>query len=226
VAKHLSPEEQRTAAARTGARQGDMIVFAAGPEMEAAELLGAMRVEIARRVGVQPSRPWDLLWINEVPMFAWNAEERRIEAMHHPFTRPRDEDLALFDSDPLRMRAYSYDIVCNGMELGSGSLRIYDSEVQAKVFRTIGIDDETAHRRFGFFLEALRYGTPPHGGIAPGLDRIAALLAGEDAIRDVIAFPKTQLAQDLMAETPSAVDPAQLRELGIAVLPPPGPKPT
>ncbi|HEV3232353.1 MAG TPA: aspartate--tRNA ligase [Candidatus Dormibacteraeota bacterium] len=226
VAKYLGPQEQRAAVERTGAKPGDMVIFAAGPEGEAAELLGAMRVEIARRLRVERTHEWDFLWINQVPMFAWNGDDGRLEAMHHPFTRPMDEDLPLFDSEPLKVRASSYDIVCNGTELGSGSLRIFDSEVQAKVFSAIGLDEATAQERFGFFLEALQYGTPPHGGIAPGLDRITALLAGEDAIREVIAFPKTQLAQDLMAETPSPVDAAQLRELGIAVLaksaPPPG----
>ena len=153
-----------------------------------------------------------------MPMFEWNADEKRLDPMHHPFTAPIGVDLDLFDTEPLKMRAVAYDIVCNGEEIGGGSLRIHDAETQARVFRAINIDDDTAQRRFGFFLEALRYGTPPHGGVAPGIDRIAALLAGEDAIRDVIAFPKTQQAQDLMAETPSQVDPGQLRELGLSVL--------
>jgi aspartyl-tRNA synthetase len=198
-----------------------MVIFAAGPPAEAASLLGAMRVEIARRIEVTPDRNWDFLWINQMPMFEWNPEEARPDALHHPFTRPLDDDLGLLESSPLDVRAAAYDIVCNGNELGSGSLRIHDSDVQARVFRALGIDDATAESRFGFFLEALRYGTPPHGGIAPGLDRITALLCGEEGIREVIAFPKTQQAQDLMADTPAAVDRAQLAELGIAVLKPP-----
>jgi aspartyl-tRNA synthetase len=218
VAKYLSAAEQHVAAARTGAGEGDMVIFAAGPAAEAASLLGVMRVEIARRIEVVPNRAWDFLWINQMPMFEWNAEERRPDPLHHPFTRPLDGDLEMLESEPLQVRAAAYDIVCNGNELGSGSLRIHDSDVQARVFRALGIDDATAEARFGFFLEALRYGTPPHGGIAPGLDRITALLCGEEGIREVIAFPKTQQAQDLMAGTPSPVEPAQLTELGIAVL--------
>ena len=217
VANNTTPEERQAIAGKTSANEGDIVVFAAGPELETARLLGAMRVEIARRIGVEPTHPWDLVWVNQMPMFEWNADEKRLDPMHHPFTRPMDEDLALFDTEPLKMRAVAYDIVCNGEEIGGGSLRIHDSETQARVFRAINIDDETARTRFGFFLEALQYGTPPHGGVAPGIDRIVALLAGEDAIRDVIAFPKTQQAQDLMAETPSPVDPGQLKELGIAV---------
>jgi aspartyl-tRNA synthetase len=215
VAKYLSADEQQQAALRTGAREGDMIIFAAGPEPEAAALLGTMRVEIARRLEVQPDQDWDFLWVNEMPMFELNSDLGRAEPLHHPFTSPVDDDLGLLETEPLKVRAIAYDIVCNGNELGSGSLRIHDSDVQARVFRALGIDDATAEARFGFFLEALRYGTPPHGGIAPGLDRITALLCGEDGIREVIAFPKTQQAQDLMAGTPSAVDQTQLLELGI-----------
>jgi aspartyl-tRNA synthetase len=195
-----------------------MVIFAAGTASEAASLLGVMRVEIARRLEVVPDRAWDFLWVNQMPMFEWNADERRPDPLHHPFTRPLDSDLELLETEPLKVRAAAYDIVCNGNELGSGSLRIHDSEVQSRVFRALGIDDATAAARFGFFLEALRYGTPPHGGIAPGLDRITALLCGEEGIREVIAFPKTQQAQDLMADTPSPVDPAQLAELGVALL--------
>jgi aspartyl-tRNA synthetase len=220
VAKYLSADEQKQAALRTGAGEGDMIIFAAGPEQEAASLMGAMRVEIARRLDVRPDHDWDFLWVNQMPMFEWNSDLKRAQPLHHPFTRPVDEDLDLLETEPLQVRAFAYDIVCNGNELGSGSLRIHDSDVQARVFRALGIDDATADARFGFFLEALRYGTPPHGGIAPGLDRITALLCGEDGIREVIAFPKTQQAQDLMAATPSAVDRAQLLELGIDVVRP------
>jgi aspartyl-tRNA synthetase len=220
VAKYLSPEEQDQAARRTGAREGDIVIFAAGPEQEAAALLGAMRVEISRRLGVKPTVDWDFLWVNQMPMFEWNAELKRPDALHHPFTRPFDDDLEMLESEPLKVRASAYDIVCNGNELGSGSLRIHDSAVQARVFRALGIDDATAEARFGFFLEALRYGAPPHGGIAPGLDRITALLCGEEGIREVIAFPKTQQAQDLMAGTPSAVDRAQLLELGLDLVKP------
>ena len=195
------------------------MIFAAGPEREAASLLGLMRVEIARRQQLKPEREWDLFWVTEFPMFEWNATEKRVDAIHHPFTRPFDDDLDLLETDPLKVRAIAYDIVCNGLELSSGSIRIHDSDVQRRVFTALGISDEDAQRRFGFFLEALKYGTPPHGGFAPGIDRIVRLLCGEDDIRQVIAFPKTQQAQDLMAETPSPVDPGQLKELGLSILP-------
>jgi aspartyl-tRNA synthetase len=222
VANNTSAEERAGAAAATGAREGDIIIFAAGAEKEAATLLGFMRLEIARRIGIKPDREWDMFWVTEFPMFEWNPTEKRADAMHHPFTRPYDEDLPLLETDPLKVRSIAYDIVCNGLELSSGSLRIHDSEVQSRVFGALGITPEEAQARFGFFLEALQYGTPPHGGFAPGIDRIVRLLCGEDDIRQVIAFPKTQQAQDLMAETPSAVDAAQLAELGLALRARPG----
>ena len=217
VANNTSAEERAAAAAQTGASAGDIIILAAGAEKEAATLLGFMRQEIARRIGVKPDREWDMFWVTEFPMFEWNITEQRADAMHHPFTRPYDEDLPFLETDPLKVRSIAYDIVCNGLELSSGSLRIHDSEVQSRVFTALGITPEEAQARFGFFLEALQYGTPPHGGFAPGIDRIVRLLCGEDDIRQVIAFPKTQQGQDLMAGTPSPVEPAQLAELGIAL---------
>ncbi|MGI8610377.1 MAG: aspartate--tRNA ligase [Candidatus Dormibacteria bacterium] len=223
VANNTTAEERAVAASRTGAKDGDVVIFAAGPEKEAATLLGFMRVEIARRIGLKPDRDWDIFWVTEFPMFEWNATEKRADAMHHPFTRPYDEDLPLLETDPLKVRSIAYDIVCNGLELSSGSMRIYDSAVQSRVFAAMGISAEDAQARFGFFLEALQYGTPPHGGFAPGIDRIVRLLCGEDDIRQVIAFPKTQQGQDLMADTPSAAGPDQLAELGIGVLPKPKP---
>ncbi|MDQ6746877.1 MAG: aspartate--tRNA ligase [Candidatus Dormibacteraeota bacterium] len=216
VANNTTPEERAAAAQATGAREGDMVIFAAGAEKDAATLLGFMRMEIARRVGVEPDREWDMFWVTEFPMFEWNETEQRADAMHHPFTRPYDEDLPLLETAPLKVRSIAYDIVCNGLELSSGSLRIHDSEVQSRVFSALGISPEEAEARFGFFLEALQYGTPPHGGFAPGIDRIVRLLCGEDDIRQVIAFPKTQQGLDLMAGTPSPVDPAQLADLGLA----------
>ncbi|HEV1996803.1 MAG TPA: aspartate--tRNA ligase [Candidatus Dormibacteraeota bacterium] len=223
VANNTTPAERAAAATQTGAREGDIVIFAAGAEKEAATLLGFIRLEIARRIGVKPDREWDIFWVTEFPMFEWNSTEQRADAMHHPFTRPYDEDLPLLETDPLKVRSIAYDIVCNGLELSSGSLRIFDSEVQSRVFAAMGISAEDAQARFGFFLEALQYGTPPHGGFAPGIDRIVRLLCGEDDIRQVIAFPKTQQGQDLMAATPSPASPEQLAELGLALLPRPKP---
>jgi aspartyl-tRNA synthetase len=217
VANNTSPEERLAAAEQTGAREGDIIIFAAGEERSAADLLGMMRLEIARRTGVKPDREWDMFWVTDFPMFEWNATEERPDPVHHAFTRPLDDDLPLLETDPLKVRASAYDTVCNGLELGGGSLRIYDQDVQSRIFRAIGLDDQTARLRFGFFLEALQYGTPPHAGIAYGIDRIARLLCREDDIRQVIAFPKTQQGQDLMAGTPSPADPQQLAELGLAL---------
>ena len=219
VANNTTPGERAAAVAKTGAADGDVIIFAAGAEKEAATLLGFLRLEIARRIGIKPDREWDMFWVTEFPMFEWNATEQRADAMHHPFTRPYDEDLPLLETEPLKVRSIAYDIVCNGLELSSGSLRIHDSEVQSRVFAAIGISAEDAQARFGFFLEALQYGTPPHGGFAPGIDRIVRLLCGEDDIRQVIAFPKTQQGQDLMAGTPSPASREQLAELGVALLP-------
>jgi aspartyl-tRNA synthetase len=218
VANNTTAEERAAAAGRAGANDGDILIFAAGPEMEAASLLGMMRLELARRLEAKPDREWDFLWVNEMPMFAWNDDEQRPDAVHHPFTRPREEDMALLDGEPLKVRASAYDLVCNGHEIAGGSLRIFSREVQSRVFAAIKLEEETARERFGFFLDALEYGAPPHGGIAWGLDRVIALLCGEDDIRQVIAFPKTQQAQDLMAGTPSPVDAAQLKELGLSVI--------
>ena len=221
VANNTTAEEREAVKQLTGAADGDVVVFAAGSEAEAASLLGLMRLEIARRTGVTPDREWDVFWVTEFPMFEWNETEQRVDAMHHPFTRPFDEDIEHLESEPLKVRAMAYDIVCNGLELSSGSIRIHESELQARVFRALGISEEDAQARFGFFLEALQYGTPPHGGFAPGIDRIVRLLCGEDDIRQVIAFPKTQQGQDLMAGTPSPVDPRQLKDLGLSLSAPP-----
>lgn len=172
---------------------------------------------MARDEGLQKPDAFAFTWVTEFPMFEWSAEEQRYVAMHHPFTAPFPEDLDKLESDPASVRAQAYDIVLNGSEIGGGSTRIHDPAVQAAVFRAIKLTDEDARRRFGFFLEALTYGTPPHGGIALGLDRLVAILAGEASIREVIAFPKTAAAVDLMSQAPSSVDDRQLGELHIAI---------
>ena len=174
---------------------------------------GKRRLIVAKKANLIPDGKWELTWVTDFPLFDWNADEKRWDSVNHPFTAPREEDLHLLESNPGAALAKAYDVILNGWELGGGSIRIHDRETQATVFRLLGLSDEDAKHRFGFFLESLEYGTPPHGGIALGLDRIVALLAGESSIREVIAFPKTANAVDLMAGAPSPVDPKQLREL-------------
>lgn len=197
----------------SGSTREDLLVLAAGEGTSISKMLGQLRVTIAKREGLIRANEYRLLWVTDFPLFDWNAEERRWEPVNHPFTAPREEDIGMLESDPGRVLAKAYDLVLNGWELGSGSIRIHDAETQAKVFRLLGLSDEEARRRFGFFIEALQYGTPPHGGIALGLDRICAILTGESSIREVIAFPKTAAAVDLMAGAPSTVDSRQLKEL-------------
>jgi aspartyl-tRNA synthetase len=180
--------------------------------------MGLIRGEIARRRKLVREDQWRFVWV--YPMYLFDEDdEGNLTYGHHPFTRPMEEDLDLIDERPYDVRAHAYDIVCNGYELGGGSLRIYDRGLQERVFGILGLDKDTIERRFGFLLEAFEYGVPPHGGIAPGLDRIVMMLAGTDNIRDVIAFPKTQTVQDLMLDAPSPVDRTQLDELGIQIKP-------
>jgi aspartyl-tRNA synthetase len=188
-----------------------------------AAVLGQLRQEIAARIGLLdgPDKKFNFCWVVDFPLLEWNEKEGRHFALHHPFTAPVPEDIPLFDTEPTRIRALAYDLVLNGLEIGGGSTRIHQREVQRRMFEALGMDDEEAARRFGFFMEALSYGTPPHGGIAFGLDRIVMLLTGSPSIRDVIAFPKTQRAVCLMTGAPSGVDEAQLRELGIRGAQPP-----
>ncbi len=191
----------------------DLTLLAAGQGYEASVLLGQMRLRLAQRGGLVDESRTALSWVVDFPLMEWSATEQRLVSMHHPFTSPRPEDADRLEADPGAVRARAYDLVLNGNEIGGGSIRIHDAELQARIFRLLQISDEEARARFGFFLEALQYGTPPHGGIALGLDRIVALLAGEPSIRDVMAFPKTAGAVDLMSGSPSAVGRRQLREL-------------
>ena len=216
IAKFLSAEEIAAVTAALGAAPGDLLLAVADKPGIAAAALGALRLDLAERWDLVPDGRHDVLWVVDFPMFGYNEGEGRWDALHHPFTAPTG-DL----SDPGSLRSRAYDLVVDGWELGGGSIRINDPAVQSRVFEIIGMDEDEAQRRFGFLLEALRYGAPPHGGIAFGIDRIVALLAGRDSIRDVIAFPKTASGSDPLTGAPAPVDAAQLRELGVRTLAPP-----
>jgi aspartyl-tRNA synthetase len=214
IVKFLPAEVLRQILERTRAANGDVIFFGADKAKIVNDALGALRVKIGHDKGLV-EKEWRPLWVVDFPMFEWDEEAKRWSAMHHPFTAPRDGHEDLLATDPGRALSKGYDMVLNGWEIGGGSLRIHRADVQAKVFQALGISAEEARAKFGFLLDNLQYGAPPHGGIAFGLDRLTALMAGADSIRDVIAFPKTQRAQDLLVQAPSPVDEKQLRELGI-----------
>ncbi len=212
IKDNLGPEQMAELLRRTGATEGTLLLFGAGPTDIVNATLDRVRQAIAREMDLIPPDSLNLLWVTDFPMFEWNADQQRFEALHHPFTAPHPDDVA----DLKTARAVAYDIVLNGYEIGGGSLRIYQPEVQKQVFETIGLSTQAAQDKFGFLLEAFEYGTPPHGGIAYGLDRIVMLMAGEESIRDAIAFPKTQQARCLLTQAPSGVDEAQMKELHIA----------
>jgi len=216
VAKFLSPQEVQAARDGTGAGPGDLVLAVADGEKRANVALDGLRRHIADRLGLIPQGRWDFLWITEFPIFEWDEEEGKWDAQHHPFTAPASADL-----DPATARARAYDVVLNGVELGSGSIRIHDPELQRKVFDTLGISAVEAEEKFGHMLEAFRFGVPPHGGFALGLDRIVMFLTGHENIRDVIAFPKTSSGQELLTGAPSRPSDEQLRQLGIRLAPEP-----
>ena len=199
------------------AEAGDLLLFVADKEDVVCQALGTLRTHLANVLQLfDPTKPdFKIAWVIDFPSFIWDDEEKRWAANHHPFTAPRDEDLPKLESDPGKVRAKAYDLVINGYECAGGSIRIHDPEVQSRLFAALGMTPEQAQARFGFLLDALKYGAPPHGGIALGLDRWAMMLAGTTNIRDVIAFPKNQRARDLMTGAPAAVDTKQLKELGL-----------
>jgi len=215
IAKNFTPELLQQFAIRLNAEPGDLLLFVADTFAVTCKALYALRSKIGREMKLYEPGTMNFSWIVEFPMFEYDSEEQRWSAMHHPFTAPRDQDLAMLESDPGKCRAKAYDLVVNGYEAGGGTIRIHDDKIQSKVFTLLGIDEATAKDRFGFLLDALQYGAPPHGGIALGIDRCVMLFAQLENIRDCIAFPKTQKASDLMTEAPGEVDLKQLRELSI-----------
>ena len=215
IVKFLSAAEQSALIERTGAAPGDLIVFAAGEAPLAAGVLGALRGALIGLLAPAPSRPWSLLWVVEFPLFEIDAESGKLTYGHNPFSLPTDETLAFLETDPLKVRGAQYDLVLNGVELGSGSLRIPDAALQRTILRTLGLSEARIDESFGWFLEALEYGAPPHGGIGLGFDRIVMLLAGQSSIRDVIAFPKTASGSDPMTGAPAPVEARQLQELRV-----------
>jgi aspartyl-tRNA synthetase len=221
-AKFMKEEEIAALVERTGAQKGDLIFFASDKTPLVWNVLGALRLKLGDDLGLIDHDKFNFLWVVEFPLLEWSEEENRFVAMHHPFTMPMEEDWANIDSDPGSVRAKAYDIVLNGVELGGGSVRIHQNDIQEKMFQVIGLTREEAEEKFGFLLTAFKYGVPPHAGLAYGLDRMVMLLTKADSIRDVIAFPKNKDAADLMSGAPDVVDPRQLEELYLNVETPEG----
>jgi len=217
-AKFMTEDEQKNLIQAMAGENGDLLLFAADKNKVVWDVLGALRLELARQMDLLDKNEYKFMWITEFPLLEWSEEQNRFTAMHHPFTMPMEEDLQYIDSAPGRVRAKAYDITLNGNEIGGGSVRIFNPEIQSKMFEVLGFTPEQAQEQFGFLLTAFKYGVPPHAGLAYGLDRLVMLMAKQDSIRDVIAFPKVKDASDLMTEAPTKVDQKQLDELGLAVV--------
>ncbi|HEX9614813.1 MAG TPA: amino acid--tRNA ligase-related protein, partial [Bacteroidota bacterium] len=218
VDKFVTPKETAAIVKALKARPGDLCLVVSGPWQKAYTILGGLRLEVAQRLKLVPAGLHDLLWVTDFPLLEYSEEEKRFVAVHHPFTSPNPQDITLLTSAPEKARARAYDLVLNGTEIAGGSIRIHDSGLQSQLFALMGIGAEEAAQKFGFLLEAFKFGAPPHGGIAFGLDRMIMLMTGQRSIRDVIAFPKTASAVSLMDEAPSTVDKRQLDELHIKII--------
>ena len=218
VDKFYSPEIMARVKAKMGAKDGDLVLILSGDRINKTRTqLCALRLEMGDRLGLRDKNKFECLWIVDFPLFEWSDEEQRLMATHHPFTMPNPEDIPLLDEHPEQVRAKAYDFVCNGIEVGGGSLRIYDGQLQEKMFRILGFTEERAMAQFGFLINAFKYGAPPHAGVAFGLDRFVSIMAGLDSIRDCIAFPKNNSGRDVMLDAPSLIDKKQLDELKIRV---------
>lgn len=213
IDKFFTPEQVRALAERCGAKAGDMVFIISGPKFKTLTQLCALRLEVAQQLGLRDPKKFAPLWVVDFPMFEWDEETQRFYAMHHPFTSPKPEDYEYLESDPGRVRANAYDFVCNGTEIGGGSIRIHDAKLQARIFKCLGFTPERAQEQFGFLMNAFKYGAPPHGGLAFGFDRLCSLFGGSDSIRDYIAFPKNNAGRDVMLDAPSYLDQSQLDEL-------------
>jgi len=220
IDKFYTPEEVKAMAEKCGAKAGDMVFILCGKKFKALTQLCALRLEVGQQLGLRDPKKFAPLWVVDFPMFEWDEETERFYAMHHPFTSPKPEDVVYLESDPARVRANAYDFVCNGTEIGGGSIRIHDAKLQATIFKCLGFTPERAQEQFGFLMNAFKFGAPPHGGLAFGFDRLCSLFGGSESIRDYIAFPKNNAGRDVMLDAPSMIDQAQLDELYLSLVKP------